>query len=138
MAAKHIDYPLTLEPPPISTSARTTILGRKAVADVYILQDSVSGIGNVYRFGGDEFIIVLSEGNHSTIEQIANHIKDKLGEAKIENINSNVLPEVTISQGYAYFVPSGDDNIETLIEHADHALYFVKNNGRNSYYIIEK
>lgn len=115
------------------------IKGDSCIKDVAkILQEALGGVGKSYRFGGDEFIVVLPQGNREIVEQIAKRIQDKLGEANIENINSNVIPEVTISQGYAYFIPKEGEEMDALIEHADHALYFVKENGRNSYYIIEK
>ena len=103
-----------------------------------ILQNAVTGIGKVYRFGGDEFIMILPRGDRGTVERIAKRIQDKLGEAKIENINSIVIPEVTISQGYACFIPKKGEDKDTLIEHADHALYYVKKNGRNAYHVIEE
>lgn len=103
-----------------------------------ILQDAVSDTGKAYRFGGDEFVILLPMGERELVEQIATRIQDKLKEAKIENIHSIVIPEVTISQGYACFIPGESEDKDTLIEHADRALYYVKKNGRNAYHIIEE
>lgn len=105
-----------------------------------ILQDAVGDAGNVYRFGGDEFVVLLPRGERKLVERIAVQIQDKLKETKIENIHSDVIPEVTISQGYACFIPQeGEDrDKDMLIEHADRALYYVKENGRNAYHIIEE
>ena len=52
--------------------------------------------------------------------------------------NSVVQPNLTISQGYACFVPEGTESGARLIEHADKALYYVKRNSRNAYYIIRE
>lgn len=106
----------------------------KTVAD--ILKRAVGESGQVYRFGGDEFVMLLSPGMDIEVERIAERIKSMLAEEKIENINSLALPEITISQGYACFVPSEKEHGASLIEHADKALYHVKKNGRNGYHII--
>lgn len=108
----------------------------KKVAE--ILHDAVGKAGAAYRFGGDEFVILFPQGNREQIERIAEQIKVRLGEAAIENKNSMVLPRVTISQGYVCFIPQENEDIDTMIERADKALYYVKKNGRNAYYIIEE
>ena len=62
----------------------------------------------------------------------------KIAEAGIANEHSVVQPNLTISQGYACFVPEGTESGARLIEHADKALYYVKRNSRNAYYIIRE
>lgn len=103
-----------------------------------ILQDAVCGIGKAYRFGGDEFVVILPSGEREQTERLAGRIQKQIKAAKIENRNSVVLPELTISQGYACFVPKPGEDEDDLIEHADDALYYVKKNGRNAYHIIEE
>lgn len=103
-----------------------------------ILRDVVKDIGYAYRFGGDEFIILLPQGNCEDVECVAKQIQSSLREAHIENENSTVAKETTISQGYACFVPTGTEDVDALIQHADSALYYVKEKGRNSYQIIEE
>ena len=102
----------------------------------YVLAETVQGVGEVYRFGGDEFVIMFFQGRHHEIERIAGAVKKRLAEEKIKNENSKVIPEITISQGYACFVPHESESLEQLIEHADKALYNVKASGRNGYQII--
>ena len=41
-----------------------------------------------------------------------------------------------ILQGYASFLPSRQESRNSLIEHADKALYEVKENGRDGFRII--
>ena len=72
------------------------------------------------------------------IEGIAEAILQKIAEAGIANEHSVVQPNLTISQGYACFVPEGTESGARLIEHADKALYYVKRNSRNAYYIIRE
>lgn len=101
-----------------------------------ILTDVVKEMGHVYRFGGDEFVVLFSDGTGVNIERIAREIQERVEKADIDNINSKVLPRVTISQGYASFVPDPSENEDSLIEHADKALYYVKEHGKNGYHII--
>lgn len=108
----------------------------KRVAE--ILRDALGRDGTAYRFGGDEFVILFPKGKRERIERIAEQIQCGLKEAGIENKNSTVVPEVTISQGYTCFIPKRNEDIDAMIERADKALYYVKNNGRNAYYIIEE
>lgn len=115
------------------------IKGDQCLKDIArILRESVSEVGFVYRFGGDEFIILLPQGQYEQVEFVAKRIREALKEAHIENINSTVSKETTVSQGYACFVPHGGENVDALIQHADSALYYVKEHGRNSYRIIEE
>lgn len=101
-----------------------------------ILEQSVGVYGNAYRFGGDEFVLLLSVEEKTQIQEIAEDIKKLIADAKIENKNSAVLQEITISQGYICFIPQGTETLEQLIERADQALYYRKENGRNGYHIM--
>ena len=108
----------------------------KVVAD--ILKEAVMDCGHVYRFGGDEFVMLFPAGMENRIEEIAEAILQKIAEVGIANEHSVVQPNLTISQGYACFVPEGTESGARLIEHADKALYYVKRNSRNAYYIIRE
>lgn len=101
-----------------------------------ILKNAVDSYGSVYRFGGDEFVVLIPEGDYEAAERIGERIKRKIKEAGIRNENSTVADIVTISQGYACFRPCEGERLASLLEHADKALYKVKDNGRNGYRII--
>lgn len=103
-----------------------------------ILRGVVADIGKAYRFGGDEFVILLNNGTHNQVETMAINAKQKLHEAGIENINSTVIPEITFSQGYVTIYPTRIYTSEELLQYADKALYHVKENGRNDYLILEE
>lgn len=106
----------------------------KAIAD--IIKESLHQSGEVYRFGGDEFILIIRDAKKHNIKKIAESIKIKLHEKAIPNINSKVMDEVTVSQGYVCMYPRSGDSIESLMDIADKSLYNVKQSGRNSYFII--
>lgn len=84
-----------------------------------ILQRSVRDTDLAARFGGEEFVLLLSDAALETAVISA------------EKIRETVAAEVgiTISIGVAQFLP--EDSYETLIKSADEALYDAKRNGRN-------
>lgn len=106
----------------------------KLLGDIF--KNAVEGYGTVYRFGGDEFVVLIPEGDYEAAERIAERIQCRVEEACIENKNSVVTDKITISQGYACFRPYEGERLAGLLEHADAALYKVKDNGRNGYRII--
>lgn len=63
--------------------------------------------------------------------------KWKLVIVTFENLNSTIIPEVTVSQGYASFLPKSNTTREEMLELADEALYIVKERGKNGYFILE-
>lgn len=108
----------------------------QSLADVF--RSITEGVGTAYRFGGDEFVILVQDADIDKIAQMAEEIKNRIQELHIENINSKIMPEITVSQGYYCFVPQTEQNVEEVLANADKALYYVKEHGRNHYHIIEE
>jgi diguanylate cyclase (GGDEF)-like protein len=84
------------------------------------------------RYGGDEFIVLLPDANASEAENVAERIRKEL-EASIFNLGMHHL-KMTLSVGIASLQP--EDNLESLLERADKALYEAKNAGRNRIEIL--
>jgi len=93
------------------------------------LKDSVRDSDVVARLGGDEFVLVLTEVDGATAAaRVADKILRSLGEPYC--LEADVL-HVTPSIGLAIFPNDGDDG-ETLMKHADTAMYHAKSQGRNN------
>jgi diguanylate cyclase (GGDEF)-like protein len=91
------------------------------------LRAAVSGIDLVARMGGDEFVIVASLlPNIEAIEGLAQRLQAAV--AKDVVLDKKPL-HVTASMGIAVFPRDGAD-VETLMKHADIALYQAKESGR--------
>ncbi|MDS4036821.1 diguanylate cyclase [Citrobacter amalonaticus] len=82
----------------------------------------------VFRYGGDEFLIVLTEASEQESRQIAERICTMVNKLSIKTPNGDTL-EPTLSIGVAMF--SGHPDYERLIQAGDAALYRAKARGRN-------
>jgi len=78
----------------------------------------------LFRFGGEEFIGVFECSNYNDIEIVLNRFKEN-----VSNFNFPQVGKVTVSAGYTEI--SENDVSSHLIDNADQALYYAKNNGRN-------
>lgn len=91
-----------------------------------ILRNSVRLSDKVFRYGGEEFMILLPETLAIDARILAERIREK-----IENYSfTNVRNKVCISGGIAQ--SSKDSSLDLLIQKADKRLYFAKENGRNT------
>jgi diguanylate cyclase (GGDEF)-like protein len=82
------------------------------------------------RLGGDEFIIMLDKlSNCQDAANIAERILNSL--KKPIKIDNHIL-FVSGSIGISFFPENGEDEI-SLLKHADIAMYYAKETGRNAY-----
>ncbi len=84
----------------------------------------------VFRYGGEEFIVLLTDTDIVGTKSIAKRIVKNIASAKIPSVTKNTF--VTISAGLHCIVPDQLSSAENLIECADEALYYVKQHGRNN------
>ncbi len=93
------------------------------------LRGVARNIDTVARMGGDEFVMLLDRlESRSEAEVVANRAIEALRQPmKIAGIDQHVSASV----GFAFF-PNDGKSVETLIAHADAAMYFAKQRGRNN------
>lgn len=85
---------------------------------------------NVARLGGDEFVIFFRNVRHP--EKIA-ALLNKLHQCfQLPLVIEGQRVKIHASMGVSLFPRDGDD-IGSLIQHADHAMYAAKSAGRNRY-----
>jgi len=83
-----------------------------------------------YRYGGEEFLILLGFSDEKAAETVAVRIQQDLKEAAIVHGGSACSEYVTVSMGIAAIHNEGSDPAG-IINAADKALYRSKENGRN-------
>jgi diguanylate cyclase (GGDEF)-like protein/PAS domain S-box-containing protein len=94
------------------------------------LQACVRGGDTVARISGDEFALVLAEMTRpDDAAVVARKVLDALAAPFLLGEHEAAI---SASVGIAIFPADGDD-AETLIKHADTAMYRAKESGRNSY-----
>ena len=106
------------------------LAGNRTLEDVAdILRASIRGIDSVFRFGGEEFTIVLPESRAVDAMQVAERIRTALTDTlRVEAIHGH---KVTASFGIA---DTDDPRIKSaadLVDLADRALYLAKVRGRD-------
>jgi len=86
--------------------------------------------GVVARYGGDEFVVVLSGMEARAALQAAYHVHKEVYRQARSALAEMDLPPVTMSLGVATY-PQDAHNADDLIEAADQAMYSVKDVGGN-------
>lgn len=84
----------------------------------------------IARYGGEEFVVLLTNANKQTAHKIAETIRQNINLLKIPHKVSD-FGHITISLGVTSLICDKSSNIQSIIEHADMALYQAKNKGRN-------
>jgi len=81
------------------------------------------------RFGGEEFTVLLPHADKKIVWKVAERLRTRVAEMKVPWDVS--LPQVTISLGIYTFDKNTDEDITSIIQRADEALYVSKERGRN-------
>lgn len=104
---------------------------------VRALENSVGSSKYIYRFGGDEFVVILPGATRKKLNELADKVKAALDTEQEKDEELCKLEKLTLSQGYAYGIPEKGDTFMDLLETADNALYAVKENGRDGYLVSD-
>lgn len=95
------------------------------------LQNHIAKGDRVFRYGGEEFCLILREITAVNAFNVANRLCKTIRELNLlnEGVPTNV---VTVSIGISLITTSvGQFRVDELINQADKALYLAKRNGRN-------
>jgi diguanylate cyclase (GGDEF)-like protein len=89
----------------------------------------------VFRLGGEEFGILLTNTDESNSAKLARDICNAIKAREIKHENSKVSEYVTISIGVVCCIADDALNDEVLLSRSDEMLYEAKRNGRDGYVI---
>lgn len=123
-------------------------MGDKVLREVaQVFRDTLRKVDHVCRYGGEEFAMVMPNCNKQMAMDIAERLRLRVSQLRIEIDDENSTPEdtisVTLSMGVCSWTPdrrqnNGEDPsvakkvAETLISCADHGVYESKAGGRNT------
>lgn len=81
------------------------------------------------RYGGEEFIVLLTETGSKYARIVAERLKDKIKAETFYDSDGNAF-NITVSIGISEFKIS-DNSSEDIIKRSDQALYYAKDHGRD-------
>ena len=94
-----------------------------AVADA--LREFLRPTDLVARFGGDEFAVLLPEINIKQARQTAERIRQQIAALSPASLSTAITVSIGISDR------ADNDDVATLVQRADAAIYDAKEAGRN-------
>jgi diguanylate cyclase (GGDEF)-like protein/PAS domain S-box-containing protein len=134
---------------------------QRCLALIYLDIDGFKKVNNLYgRDTGDLLLISIARKLHDTLrdsdtlarlggDEFALMITDLEGWAECERIVARLLRviatpfeieqktlQISASMGVTLF-PADDADADTLLRHADHAMYQAKQSGKNRYYLFD-
>lgn len=97
--------------------------------------NSLRGSDTVARLGGDEFVMLLSGlVNEDECSMTLNRLLADIAEPY--SLEEDRVAEISLSIGVALF-PHETGDAETLLRHADHAMYAAKKAGKNRFQMFD-
>ncbi|WP_027996242.1 GGDEF domain-containing protein [Simplicispira psychrophila] len=88
-----------------------------------VLRSSFRSHDRIFRFGGEEFVVLLRSTSLATAHKVFNRFRQAVEEYSFPQVG-----RITVSVG---FVSSASNTPVEILGQADQALYFAKENGRN-------
>ncbi|SDC31697.1 PAS domain S-box-containing protein/diguanylate cyclase (GGDEF) domain-containing protein [Pelagirhabdus alkalitolerans] len=99
----------------------------KQVADR--IKTTLTASAKAYRYGGDEFVIVLENTDQFQAENYANQLLTRMSEPySIDHLEIVNTPSIGIS-----LYPEDATDQDNLIKKADHAMYYAKGLGKKNF-----
>lgn len=94
-----------------------------------IIRNNTRNIDIPARYGGDEFLVVLTETNHEGAIHFCERLRESIERTTFVSGEDSI--QLTASLGFAITVPGESISAKELVRRADHALYDAKRGGRN-------
>jgi len=96
-----------------------------------LLRLSCRGMDQVFRYGGEEFAVVLPDADRSVAAMVAGRIRERVATHMFISKQGRPLDfSLTISIGVAAYPQDGMTQVDLILA-ADRALYAAKRTGRN-------
>lgn len=95
-----------------------------------IIRNSIRNVDIAARYGGDEFLIVLTEIDRQAVYSFCERLRNRVSQYHFQNGFDEM--RLTMSLGFAITDPNNPDiDAKQLVRVADWALYEAKRQGRN-------
>lgn len=94
-----------------------------------IIRANTRNIDIPARYGGDEFLMVLTETDHAGATYFCERLRENIQKNTFRSGEDSI--NLTASLGFAITIPGENISARELVRRADHALYGAKRGGRN-------
>ena len=93
------------------------------------IRDLFRGDNHVFRFGGDEFVIIVNHGNSGKLQSYLDELLKRVKEPW-QSLDKEFYCSLSI--GVVAF-PDDAEDAKTIVKKADIAMYHAKKSGKNNY-----
>jgi len=94
-----------------------------------VVQRCLRKTDSAYRFGGEEFTIILPDTAGDAATVLAERIREEFADEEFHTADSPEPVRETVSVGVAQYQP--DEGVRAFIKRADHNMYGAKEQGKN-------
>ncbi len=94
----------------------------------HIIENTVGTQGNTFRFGSNEYVVLMNSDEKTKVAQIAEKIQKNF--LNTEEEKPDVLQPVTASIGIAFY-PDTASGADELLSQAERANFYAKRDGKN-------
>jgi len=113
------------------------LVGSKLLSEIgYRIKSHLRLIDYAFRYGGDEFVVLLPQTNKESAVIVARRLQDVLRNEKFL-VDEKLNLTVHASMGLATF-PEDAKSAHEIIRQADEMMYLVKNTSRNSIAVAQQ
>jgi len=95
------------------------------------VQDSIRGSDLLFRCGGEEFLVLLSQTRQDGATLLAERVRQNVAELTLKATGGE---RISVSLGVSEML--GEDTVQSLFERTDKALYKAKRTGRNKVEVL--
>jgi diguanylate cyclase (GGDEF)-like protein len=113
------------------------LMGSRLLAEIAkTIRHNVRGIDSAFRYGGDEFIVLLPQTSKDAALEVAQRLLQALRTTKFL-VTEGLGLQVMASFGIASY-PEDGDSAQKIIAAADEMMYMVKNSARGNIAIAQR
>ncbi len=98
------------------------------------VREAAAGAGEVCRFGGEEFALVLPGWSSEQAHRLGERIRAHVASSPVSTTSSDMTPvsvHITVSVGIAVASPDERSDVAGMLREADQAVYAAKREGRD-------
>ncbi len=113
------------------------LIGSKLLLDMgTVLVNILRQSDHVYRYGGDEFVVIMPHVKLATVYDIANRVLNQIKKTNFE-IDGGEIYKLSVSIGIAEYPTDAKSALE-IIKFADEMMYMSKKSGRGKVFHINE